>query len=218
MTITTPAHHTADHWAQRPRSLNEFVVKSVLDSGDYLTLTSESGWGWMARKADLSREIRVGERLQQETIGITFVTGLRDDNGWLYRRTDQELADEARKFTEDMNRKDAERLEKNRAKYAEQERALPEWLQARIKRFHDAGGENFQLTGWGYELLICRMADLIDRGQEIEADQIASAEGASGNQWDCAKTLAAGRERYGDRFGTGCPAGLAPITGSVDYA
>jgi hypothetical protein len=110
------------------------------------------------------------------------------------------------------------RLEKNRKQYAAWEEALPDWLKARIQRFRDAAGEKFLLEGWGYELMICRLADLIDQGREDEADKLACDEGASGNQWDCAKALAAGRKAHGDEFAVQVPAGLSPITGSADYS
>lgn len=214
----TQPHHTAEHWAGRHRDIDVFIVTKVEDHGDTVSLTGHRGWTFNKSKAALGREIHVGEHLQQETIGFSQVTGLRDVNGWLFHYTDQELADEAREFSEQIHRNDVVRLEKNRKQYAEWEAALPDWLKARIQRFRDAAGEKFLLEGWGYELMICRLADLIDQGREDDADQLARDEGVTGNQWDCATTLAAGRERYGDRFAVGCPAGLSPITGSADYS
>lgn len=213
-----PAHHTAAHWAAMRRNLEGFTVTEVRDSGDSLTITGDHGWTFGRSKVDLGRDIAVGDQLWVETVKLTQITGLRDSDGWLFRLSDQDLADQARQFSEDLHRKDVVRLEKNRKQFAEWESALPDWLKARIKRFRDAAGEKFLLEGWGYELIICRLADLIDRGCEDEADQLARDEGASGNQWECAKALAEGRARYGDRFATGCPAGLAPITGSADYS
>lgn len=216
--MTTPAHHTAEHWAQRRRDLDEFVVTKVEDHGDSLALTGHHGWTFSKAKAALGREIHVGEHLQQETIGFSQVTGLRDADGWLFHYTDQELADEAREFSEQMHRDDVVRLEKNRKLYAQWEQELPDWLRARIQRFRDGGGEGFLLSGWGYELIICRLAALFDAGDEEGAERLASEEGASGNQWDCAKALAAGRRELGDEIGVRIPAGIAPITGSADYS
>lgn len=214
----TEPHHTAEHWAQRPRKVEPFVVGSVKDCGDGLEIHQSDGWTFYRSKAELGREIHVGEHLQLETMQLTRITGLRDANGWLFRLTDQDLADEAREFSERMQRDDVVRLEKNRKVYAVHEDALPNWLKARIQRFRDAAGEKFLLEGWGYELMICRLADLFDRGLDVEADKLASDEGASGNQWDCAKSLAAGRREYGDDFAVRVPAGLSPITGSADYS
>lgn len=214
----TPAHHTAEHWATRPRRLEDFIVKRVEDHGDSVSLTGHHGWTFNKSKAALGREISVGEHLQQETIGFSQVTGLRDVNGWLFRLSDEDLAREAREFSEDLHRKDVVRLEKNRKKYAAWEDALPDWLKARIQRFRDAGGEKFLLEGWGYELVICRLADLLDRGLENEAEKLASDEGASGNQWACAKAIARGRAAQGDDFARLLPAGISPITGSADYS
>lgn len=211
-------HHTAEYWATRGRALDDFIVERVEDHGDRLALTGHKDWTFQRSKAELGRNIVVGEHLQQETIGFSQVTGLRDANGWLFRMTNQELADQAREFSENMHRRQVEDLERNRKRYAEYEAALPEWLQARIKRFRDAAGEKFLLEGWGYELMICRLADLIDRGRVDEADKLACDEGASGNQWSCAKALAAGRAEQGDDFAVRVPAGLSPITGSADYS
>lgn len=214
----TPAHHTAAEWASRPRRLDAFTVKAVKDCGDSVEILQSTGWTFCRSKADLRREIRVGDLLELETIQVTRIVGLRDANGWLFRVTNEELAEEARQFDADMRRREVEELERNRKRYAEYEAGLPEWLRARIKRFRDAAGEKFLLEGWGYELMICRLADLIDQGREEEADQLACAEGASGNQWGCAKALAAGRAKEGDDFAVRVPAGLSPITGSADYS
>lgn len=102
--------------------------------------------------------------------------------------------------------------------YAQWEDELPDWLKARIQRFRDAGGEKFLLEGWGYELVICRLADLMDRGLEADAEKLSSDEGVTGNQWNCAKALAGGRAQHGDGYAAAVPAGLSPITGSADYA
>jgi hypothetical protein len=216
--MTVPAHHTAAEWASRPRRLEEFTVKSVKDHGDSLEIHMSTGWTFVRSKADLGRDITVGETLWQETIQLTRITGLRDANGWLFRLTNEDLAREAREFSENMHRKDVVRLEQNRKKYAAWEADLPDWLQARIRRFRDAGGEKFLLEGWGYELIICQLADLFDRGLDDAADQLANDQGASGNQWDCAKLLARGRNEMGDEVGLLVPSGISPITGSADYS
>jgi len=212
-----PEHHTPKGWAKRPRRLEEFTVKSVKDHGDSLEIHMSTGWTFIRSKSDLGRDITVGETLWQETMQLTHVTGLRDANGWLFRLTDEDLANESRQFSENMHRKNVVRLEKNRKVYAAQEDALPDWLKARIQRFRDAAGERFLLEGWGYELVVCRLADLIDQGRDDEADKLADEEGVTGNQWGCAKALAAGRREHGDAFAENMPAALSPLTGSADY-
>lgn len=213
-----PEHHTAAGWAKRPRRLQEFVVTKVQDSADHLTITGDHGWTFNRSKADLGRDISVGDSLAIETVQLSQITGLRDANGWLFHLTDQDLADEARQFSEDLHRKDVIRLEENRNKWAAQEESLPSWLALRIKRFREGGGEKFLLSGWGYELMIARLADLIDQGRKAEAETLAAMQGASGNQWECAEALVAGKAIYGDEFGAALPAGLSPITGSADYS
>lgn len=214
MSSDTPPHHTAEHWAQRPRRLEGFRVTKVEEGSNGLTITGDHGWTFHRSKADFGRDIHVGEELWVETVNLTQITGLRDVTGWLFHLSNQDLADEAREFSEEMRRKDVVRLEKNRKKYAAWEEALPDWLKARIQRFRDAAGEKFLLEGWGYELMICRLADLIDQGREDEADKLACDEGVTRNQWDCAKALAAGRAEHGDEFAVAVPAGLSRITGT----
>jgi hypothetical protein len=198
--------------------LEAFVVEGVKDHGDSLEIRMSTGWTFIRSKADLGRDLSVGEQLEQETVQLTRITGLRDADGWLFHMSNQDLAEEARKFSEDMHRRDVERLELNRKKYWAWEEALPDWLRARVRRFRDAAGEQFLLSGWGYELVICRLADLFDRGLQEEAEQMAKDEGVTGNQWECAKVLAEGRSRHGDVFAVRIPGGLAPITGSADYS
>ncbi len=214
----TPAHHTAEHWASMPRRVQGFSVTKVEDSGDSLTISGDHGWTFMRSKAELGRDITVGEDLWVETVKFGQITGLQDANGWLFRLTDEDLARQARELSEQLRRSDVVQLEKNRQLYAEWEAALPNWLKARIQRFRDAAGEKFLLKGWGYELVICRLAALLDVGDEEAAESLARQEGVTGNQWDCARTLAEGRARHGDRFAVECPGGLSPITGSADYS
>lgn len=98
----TPEHHTAAGWSKRPRRIEEFTVESVKDNGDRLEIHMSTGWTFGRSKADLGREIMVGETLWQETIQLT----------------DEDLAREAREFSEQMHRNDVVRLEKNRKSYS----------------------------------------------------------------------------------------------------
>jgi hypothetical protein len=217
--MTTPPHHTAEHWSQRRRRMDDFIVERVDDHGDSLTLTSTDHSGFaLLSKASLGREIAPGEHLRLETVNGSQISGLRDANDWLFHMSNQELADQARKFSEDLHRKHVERLEANRKRYRQWESELPEWLQARIRRFREAGGEHFLLTGWGYELIICQLADLFDRDLHAEAEKLSEEQGASCNQLDCAKLLARGRREMGDEVALVVPAGTSPITGSADYS
>jgi hypothetical protein len=214
----TPAHHTAAHWARMRRNLEGFTVTEVKDGDDHLMISAGDGRTIGLSKADLGREIHVGEELWLETAQGTRITGLRDRNGWLFQLSDQDLADQARQFADRLNRDEVVRLEQSRKRYAQQEADLPAWLRARIQRFRDAGGEHFLLTGWGYELIICRLAALLDADDRAGADKLAADEGASDNQWECAKALVVGRQRDGDEFAVRLPAGTALITGSADYS
>lgn len=64
----TKPHHTAEHWAQRPRNLEGFVVTKVEDGGDHLTITGDHGWTFGRSKSDLGRDISIGDDLWIETV------------------------------------------------------------------------------------------------------------------------------------------------------
>lgn len=119
-------------------------------------------------------------------------------------------------FIEWLHGNRIEILERNRKRYWAMEQDLPDWLQARIKRFRDAGGEQFLLRGWWYELVICRLAAVLDTGDEAAARTLSDELGASMNQWDCALCLTDTYQLVGDV--SDIPAGISPLTGSADYS
>lgn len=213
-----PPHHTAAHWATRRRDLEEHVVRAVTDRGDSWEFSTESSLGFIRSKNDVPREFKPGDTFELETVNLSQITGMRADGEWIFRMTDEDLAAQARKWSEDYERRLSEELDANHRKYSRWESDLPPWLQARVQRFHKAGGVDFKREGWGYELVICQLADLLDQGRDDDADKLADERGASGNQYGCAKALAALRKTEGDEVGVLLPAGLSPITGSVDYS
>jgi hypothetical protein len=211
---------TADDYARRPRSLERYTVRRCRDLGDRVEISTEQGTGFVRSKKDIGLPLlEVGDEFDLETIQLSFITGLRDAAGrWRFRLTNQRLADDANAASADWERKKTIELERNMRRYNEIEEALPAWLRARIQRFRDAAGEQFLRDGWGYELVICRLADAMAAGDEDRVSAIDEEEGASGNQHGCARLLAQLHADGHDGDVVALPAGLAPLTGSVDYS
>jgi hypothetical protein len=204
-----PDTTTETYGATRPRSLDAVTVARLSENENYLFVDAEgSGFGCPLDR--LTRRPEVGKTYEVETVNWSLVTGLRDAYGWLFRKSDQDLEEDHRKMIEGFDRKDRERLAAHRDEWTAREAALPEWARARLARFREAGGENFELKGWGYELIVCELAVLYAVGDQAGVDALAEREGTSGNQHDCAEALA----KHGDVL----PAALSPLTGSADYS
>lgn len=200
---------TETYGAARPRHLDPVTVERLTEKGNWLFVDAKgSGFGCPLDR--LTRRPEVGKDYEVEVCDGSRVTGLRDAYGWLFRKSDQDLDEDHRKMVEEFDRKDRERLVVQRAAWTAREAALPEWARARLARFREAGGENFELKGWGYELIVCELAVLYAAGDQAGVDALAEREGTSGNQHDCAEALA----KHGDRL----PAALSPLTGSADYS
>ena len=212
-------HHQARHWSDQHRSVTVYTVKKVTDLGDSWQFSTTDRTSFIRSKRDVPHEFHPGDQFILETIGWSNITGLAYNDGeWLFRLSDEDLAREAREWHEKCELELSERLDRNHRMYAQLENDLPSWLRARLARFHEAAGDKFKREGWGYELAICRLADLLDRDRKDDADALASELGASGNQWDCAQALARFRKQDGDEVAVRFPAGMAPITGSSDYS
>lgn len=204
---------TAAAWAEKPRRLETITLDNVV-------VDAEDGWihcrhgsgGFGLRIADCESTPIEGEDYELETVNFSTITGLRGADGWLMHKTDQQLADDHAALLRDLEERRQAELAANREKWTEQEAALPEWLRDRLARFRANGGERFDLEAWAYELFICRLAALFESGDEAAADQLAKDGGASGNQWECAKALAAVHTEEPDEI-TKFPAGATPITG-----
>ncbi len=141
------------------------------------------------------------------------------DGVWRFRMTDEDLAAESRRQSEDFERREREQLDAHREEWTAREAELPEWIRARLNNFRArAGTERFELEAGGYELAIAQLAVAYAEGNEAEVDRIAEKYGTSGNQHDMAKILAKGhREGLDDSIANSVSA-LAPLTGSADYS
>lgn len=210
------AMSTAADWAAKLRDLQPVTLDAV-------DIDPESGWircggdsmVFGLKVADCEGIPIVGHTYELETVLGSTVTGLRSGDFWLMRKTDQQLADEHNTMVVGFQDERRRTLESCRETWTEQEAALPDWLRERLSRFRTNGGERFDLDGWGYELMICRLAAVLADGDEDAASALASESGASGNQWDCAKALASHHEGGADL--TQFPAGLTPLTGDPYY-
>jgi hypothetical protein len=170
----------------------------------------------------------VGDTVELENIRWTQFVGAKVNGEWRFRYTDEEIDEQDRQWREKFEQDKRDRLAASRAEWIGHEENLPLWGKQRLARFRQAGGEAFELDGWGYELAICRLAAAyVDEGVPEKGDYtltpavkaLDESMGCSGNQHDCARSLARlvfdGRE--GDAAGL-VPAGLSPITGSADYS
>ncbi|WP_238840714.1 hypothetical protein [Prescottella equi] len=209
---------TAEDWAAKSRRLETITLDKAEVRETVVVCHAVKSWSFQLPIEQLTRIPQVGREYQLETVNLSQTTGLRDDAGWLMRKSDQQLADEHNRMVREFDEKRRETLAANREQWAELEAALPDWLRDRLARFRINGGEQFELDGWGYELLICRLAEMYTETGGEDTDAIwafANQYGTSGNQHDCAKALAAAHQAGEDlaRF----PAGFTPITGDPFY-
>lgn len=197
------------------RTTEPFIVESLDERDGQLTVmtTERSGFGLPVDK--LARPLAVGGSYTLECVRATEVVGVADALGWLYRLTDEDIERRDREMVQRFEREKRERYEASRQEWERRSAALPHWLQARLRRFHDAAGERFALDGWGYELAVCELAWAYSDDDQQRVDRIDAERGCSGNQHDCARYLARVHREGGDAAAV--PAALAPLTGSVDY-
>jgi len=195
------------------RREEEVVVKEVSTTG----VLFDSGWGYGPPEG-VAKQLQVGETLTAEMRGTT-ITGLRRGDTWIYRNSDEKLEMDHLELVAKFKSDREKMLEEKRQDWAEREAALMPELRERLEHFR-AVGTNFDVDGWGYELIVCELAQLyldsdLEETPEIEA--YADREGTSGNQHGFAKVLA--RElRDKGLLPKQIIAALAPLTGSQDYS
>ena|SRR6266702_5905600 len=182
-------------------------------------VTGSNGWTAGA-PAVVAARLSKGSEYDLETRGGPFgrICGWRVAGVWLDRKSDQRMDAEHAEMVAGFDRRRREELAEHRSEWIGREENLPGWLKERIHVFHERGGEQFELDGWGYELVVCELAALYaDSGGQDSAAVMAFAEeqGTSGNQHDCAKALAR-RHGSGDSL-AGTVAALSPLTGRAFY-
>ena len=198
-------------------------IKSIDDEfGCSITMTSGWSMGFDKEQRD---KIEVGDHFILEKKGFNRIAGFMllslDGGEWLWHHSDQDIeAMEAEWKAKDRERRQ-KFVDENRDDMLEREAKLPKVLQERLQNFRDHGGHEFELSGWGYELVVCELMVAYHESDGEESDTIkAMAElyGTSGNQHDYAMAFAKlmGTEREQELAGS--PSALTPLTGDPDYS
>lgn len=213
------------------RSLQAQWVSKREQGTNSFAITGTTGWtaGCSKEVADLLPE---GKAYILETRGFSQITGWIIDGVWYDRKSDQDLARAHEEFVASVARRNQESLEAHRKEWSEREAALPDWIRRRVETFHTKGGLEFELSGWGYELIIAELAveyaalgevildkDVFQVGpHESEAiKKISREEGTSGNQHGAALSLAKAHLNDPERSMVNTVSALAPLTGDAFY-
>lgn len=211
------------------RKLETLTVAKRESKGDWHAITGSSGW-----TAGCSKEVYdllpVGKEYTLETRNFSQIAGWSIDGQWHDRKSDEDFDREHAEFVADLRKRDRESLDENRADWAAREDALPEWLRARLRTFHEKGGETFQLEGWGYELTVCEVAalyaemgpEILDKTSSTIIDSAAvtayaTERGTSGNQHGMALAMAKAHLSDPTTTMAGTVSALSPITGNAFY-
>lgn len=212
------------------RYIETKVITSINRSG---TIKFDDGWCFGGIPEDALGQLKAGESYLVETRKLSMVTGLATyfvtrqgyicADQWLWHKSDAQLEFERAEWLIARRVRDEKFLEDHREDWVRREAALPLPLRRRLERFRENGGHDFEVNGWGYELVVCELAVMYALSkQQDDADikTYAEREGTSGNQHDYAKALS--------QYLTGDPAdldkvansvsALSPITGDADYS
>lgn len=169
-----------------PRRLEEVVVDDRKLTEKSLTVRWSNGWSYLIPSRELEAHFRVGTHVTVETINFSHVVGLRVNGVWVFRHSDQDLAEAAEKQRADTLRSEEEALEENRADWTARTAALPDWLRDRLQAFIDdpEKGEEFQRSSWHYELGASELAALYEKhpaGDDApEVNEYARKHGTTG--------------------------------------
>lgn len=82
----------------KTRRLEPYVVSTVTRIDDLLALVSTSGVVFSREVSGFTRLPQAGDQLYLETLDGLRITGLRDDDGWLFWLSDQDLVEQERAF------------------------------------------------------------------------------------------------------------------------
>lgn len=201
------------------RRLEDATVEKV--EGSRVLVKDYEGWANnRPLHKDLRDKVKPGDRLEFETRG-SFCVGWIYEGEWYGRKSDEESALEAKVSKAESDLRSAEYALKSLDSNIEEENALPFWLQERLRKFHEEGGIEFIAGGgWGYELAICQLAQVLADNGLNEDDpalkEIDEKYGCSANQWNVAKALAKAHLEGESLYGT--IGGLSVITGDAYYA
>jgi hypothetical protein len=211
------------------------VQIAKIDGG---TVTWSDGWS-TAAFADIIDQLDTHTEYLLETRNFSLILGLavvgrpsyNPSSGfitygvvrWLSRKSDEDLEREHEEMTTRFAREREAQWAEHHDDWARREQALPSPLRRRLDRFRANGGHEFEVNGWGYELIASELAVLYaaSGGKDDEAvEAFARAQGTSGNQHDFAKLLA---RHLTDDLGdhdvvANAVSALSPLTGDADYS
>jgi hypothetical protein len=182
------------------RKLEKVVLKSI--HGD--TVQWVDGWGHSI-PPHVTPALSVGETYYLEIYKFNDIGGIMKENGeYLFHRSDDYFILKRAEYLAEAKRKQELHYQNNFVSWTARTAALPDRYKARLERFlNDPDkGEEFRKTGmgWGYELIICELAELYEKhgfgaGTSFEGEpqairDFARKHGTIGNQHDVAKAWA----------------------------
>lgn len=209
---------------ERNRSITTYTVKE--NKNGVISTTDGTAFG---TTAEASAHLTPGVVFQMEATQGSLVTGIKLDGAedWLMHESDEDLEAEHIKMIAAFDEDDRQRMVANRDDWTKREAALPEWLKARLNFFRDKSGENFELSGWGYELAVAELAALYaEHGIPNEGngehddpaiEEYAHKYGTTGNQHGCAVWLVKQHNEHPDESLAGTISALSPLTGDAYY-
>jgi hypothetical protein len=213
------------------RGIEAVEIRTVHDDGQTVTWTN--GWSFGGIPPEHHHLLTVGAEFLLETQGFSTITGMatmfRTRAGepvvdqWLWHKTDADLDREHAEMVAGFRRKRETQWATHQDAWRRREEALPSPLRRRLDRFRSNGGHDFEIEGWGYELIVCELAVLYAKSDQADSDEVmaySSNEGTSGNQHDMAKALSrllTDDVENQDAIAN-APSALAPLTGDLDYS
>lgn len=212
------------------RFIETKVIKSITRTG---TIRFDDGWCFGGAPEHVLEQLTAGGSYLVESQNFSMITGIATyfvttqnyicADQWLWHKSDAQLHAERSEWLMANRLRDEKILEDNREDWTRREAALPLALRRRLERFRANGGHEFELNGWGYELVVCELAELYSHtgGKDDDAiETFASKQGTSGNQHDYAKALSkhltddpADQDLVANSISA-----LSPITGDGDYS
>lgn len=175
------------------RRLEKHVVKSVGEGS--VTWDDNSGHGVPPYVVP---ELIVGGTYYLELYKFNDIGGIMRENGeYLFHRSDEYFAQRLADYLSEAKARQEKNYLDNKNDWLKRTYALSPRYRDRLDRFINdpEKGEEFrtQGMGWGYELIICELAQMYEKSGGVDNDEImdyARQHGTSGNQHDCAKAWA----------------------------
>lgn len=211
----------------RPRNFKAFIVDSVRsDSDGNFAGCSEIESYDGSRGWSFGFAVPEGLTVEVGDVGVVGIDGFNHIGFIFINRTvvknftTEDYEREHQEFLDDWDRRKRETLEANRAVWEARESYLSKPLRERIQHFRENSEDDFDLEGWGYELVIAELADALVASNLEETDEIKAMDAyseCSGNQFEIARALARFLLEQPGRSLAGTVGGLAPLTGKTFY-